>query len=197
MATTNYITIVSLALAFSFLSHGQQAQDSSECRLIKAADLFDAQAPMFDAYPVVREKVANPRLDLTSNPVARKYRTVLRLAISEGPNFAGHYRLVHWGCGTSCAMFAVVNLRTGRVITPEGFSAVGGVYVYADEFLSDTESDGWGFRHKSNSRLLVVVGALLSDDDSKEGAFYFALDGEKLHLIHSTLVTKHCSGAKQ
>jgi hypothetical protein len=173
----------------------QQVQTSSECRMIKAPDLFDLQAPRFDAYPVIREKVANPRLDLTSNQVARKYRTVLRLGITEGPNFAGHYRLIHWGCGTSCAMFAVVNLKTGRVITPEGFWGVGGVNLYADEFLPNTESDGWGFRHKGDSKLLIVAGTLLSDSDSKEGAFYFVLNDE-LQLMHSTLVRKNCGGAK-
>jgi hypothetical protein len=173
-----------------------QVQTSSECRMIKAPDLFDLQAPRFDAYPVIREKVANPRLDLTSNQVARKYRTVLRLGITEGPNFAGHYRLIHWGCGTSCAMFAVVNLKTGRVITPEGFWGVGGVNLYADEFLPNTESDGWGFRHKGGSKLLIVAGTLLSDNDSKEGAFYFVLNDEKLQLMHSTLVRKNCGGAK-
>jgi hypothetical protein len=92
-------------------------------------------------------------------------------------------------------MFAVVNLKTGRVITPEEFSAVGGVNLYADEFLPNTESDGWGFRHKSDSKLLVVAGALLSANDSKEGAFYFVLNDEKLHLMHATLVRKACGGA--
>jgi hypothetical protein len=165
--------------------------------LIKASDLFDPQAPRFDAYSVTPEEVANPKLNLGSNPIARRYRTVLRIAIAGGPNFAGHYKLVHWGCGTSCAMFAVVNLKTGRVITPEGFSAVGGVSLYADEFLPNTESDGWGFRHKRDSTLLVVAGALLSESDSKEGAFYFVLGEEKLRLIHSTLVRKNCGDMKQ
>ncbi len=194
---TCWIVLVSVLLIPSIASLGQQVQAPSECRLIKAADLVDPLAPSFDAYPVFREEVANPRLNLASNPIARKYRTVLRLAITEGPNFAGYYRLVHWGCGTSCAMFAVVNLKTGRVITPEWFSEVVGVNLYADEFLPNTESDGWGFRHKSDSKLLVVAGALLSEDDSKEGAFYFVLNGEKLHLIHSTPVRKNCGGLKQ
>lgn len=189
---TNCIALVSVVLTTSMAYFSQQVRAPSECRLIKAADLVDPRAPSFDAYPVTREEVANPRLNL-----ARRYRTVLRLAITEGPNFAGYYRLVHWGCGTSCAMFAVVNLKTGRVITPEGFSAVGGVNFYADEFLPNTESDGWGFRHKSVSKLLVVAGALLSENDSKEGAFYFVLNDEKLYLIHSTLVRKNCGVIKQ
>jgi len=163
-----------------------------DCWYITASDLADVKAPTFDTYRVIQETVENPKLDLASNPVARKYRTVLRLEIAKGPNYAGHYRLVYWGCGTSCANFAVVNLKTGRVITPEGLSEVVGVRFYADEFLPNTDSDGWGFRHKRNSSLLVITGSLLSDSGSREGAFYFVLNGERLHLIHSTVVTKNC-----
>src|SRR5882724_4148471 len=81
---TCWIVLVSVLLIPSIASLGQQVQAPSECRLIKAADLVDPLAPSFDAYPVFREEVANPRLNLASNPIARKYRTVLRLAITEG-----------------------------------------------------------------------------------------------------------------
>lgn len=88
-------------------------------------------------------------------------------------------------------MFAVVNLKTGRVITPKSFSAVSEVHVLADDFLQDTESKSWVVRFKRNSKLLVAIGALDEDDD-REGAFYFLLEGESLRLIHSTVVKKNC-----
>jgi hypothetical protein len=46
---------------------------------------------------------------------ARQFRTVLRLAAAEGPNFNGHYRIAVWGCGTNCIEWAIINLRTGSV----------------------------------------------------------------------------------
>ena len=116
--------------------------------------------------------------------MARKYRTVLRLEISKGPNYAAHYRLVYWGCGTSCANFAVVNLKTGRVITPEGFSEVVGVRFYADEFLPNTDSDGWGFHKEGQQLRWGHWCSPLEDSGSREGAFYFVLRGERLRLIH-------------
>ena len=63
----------------------------------------------------------------------------------EGPNYAGHYRVVVWGCGTSCAMFAVVDLRNGKVITTRDFATVSGAHLAAADFLVGTASDGWGF----------------------------------------------------
>lgn len=35
-----------------------------------------------------------------------------------GPNFAGHYVIVTWGCGSPCMMAAIVDLRSGRVFPP-------------------------------------------------------------------------------
>jgi len=36
-------------------------------------------------------------------------------ASPSGPNFAGQFTLVRWGCGSSCIMYAVVSAKTGRV----------------------------------------------------------------------------------
>lgn len=169
---------------------------SGDCRFITAADLFDPKAPVFEAYRAAgREHVSSPKLDLTSNPIAKRYRTVLRLEMTKGPNYDGHYRVAFWGCGASCAMFAVVNLKTGRVITAQEFTTVLGTHLDADEFLPNTGSDGWGFRYKSDSSLLVVVGAP-DEDESRQGAYYFALQEERLRLIHTTRVSKNCENAK-
>ena len=32
-----------------------------------------------------------------------------------GANFAGHYSVVAWGCGTECETFMIVDLKTGKV----------------------------------------------------------------------------------
>jgi hypothetical protein len=169
---------------------------TEKCRLITAADLSDAKAPGFGKYTTTtQEVVSTPRLDLKSNPIAKTYRTVLRQEQAEGPNYAGHYRVAFWGCGASCAMFAVVNLKTGRVITAREFATVLGTHLTADDFLPGTKSNGWGFRFKIDSSLLVILGAP-DEDESKAGAYYFVLQGEKLRLIHATHVNKNCENVK-
>jgi len=175
-----------------------ELSEYEKCRLVTAADLADAKAPSFQNYAVAKEEHGPPyKLDLSSNPIAKRYRTVLRLDVERGPNFAGHYRVVIWGCGMSCVMFAVVNLKSGRVITPPDFSDVSGVFVYADDFLarqSDPDSSGL-VRYNAASKLLVVIGDL-DEDESREGAFYFVLEGEKLGLVHATRVKKNCEGLR-
>jgi hypothetical protein len=175
-----------------------QQQDAlspfEECRIVTPTDLKDAKAPSFAAYHVsVPKSRANAKLDLGSNLLAREYRTVLRQELAQGPNFAGHYRVAVWGCGSSCAMFAVIDTDTGRVMTPESFSHTSGVYfdIEVRKAYPRSQSDSWLFAFRKDSRLLVVLGDL-DEDESREGAFYFALDGEQLKLVHTTAVKKDC-----
>lgn len=166
--------------------------DYEKCRMVLASDLHDDNAPKFSDHPAaIREIISNPKLDLKSNPIARRHRTVLRLAAHEGPNFAGHYKVAVWGCGTSCAQFAVVNLKTGRVITPNGFGSNSYVFFGDDDFLPQAESQDGDLRFRKDSKMLVVLGDL-DEDETREGAFYFVIEAERLRLIHSTLVKKDC-----
>jgi hypothetical protein len=166
-----------------------------KCRWVTSTDLADPRAPSFGVYASPKEdRVLAPKLDLTSNPIAKEYRTVLRLGIKEGPNYAGHYRVVVWGCGSSCTMFVVVNLKSGRVISPPGFTHVSGVFFAADDFLPLVKGQDGLLRYESTSKLLVVIGDL-EEDESREGAFYFVLENDKLRLLHSTEVKKNCANA--
>jgi len=203
----NNRTILVPAIAFAAyfcVVPGLQAQrDDSpsafdKCRIVTTEDLVDKEAPVFAAYRVASpETVENPNLDLKSSPTARMYRTVLRREIARGPNFAGHYRVAVWGCGSSCSMFAVVNLNTGRVITPEGFSHTSGVYFGVDnqKLFPESQKNYWLLGFTKDSRLLVVLGDL-DEDESREGAFYFVLDHERLRSIHSTPVKKNCENLR-
>lgn len=169
-----------------------------KCRTVTTGDLIDKTAPIFSDYPVPPpEPVKHPRLDLSSNAIARTYRTVLRTEIARGPNFAGPYRVAVWGCGSSCSMFAVVNLDTGRVITPEGFSHTSGVFLEIDnqKLLPESQSEYSALGFRKDSRLIVVLGDL-DEDENREGAFYLTLEHERLRLIHSTRVKKDCEDSR-
>jgi hypothetical protein len=182
-----FVAVALLLLGASF------AQDE-DCSIIQATDLVDRSAPKFEDYVVQipQRELLHSKLDIASNPIAKTYRTVLRNEIKKGPNFAGHYRLAVWGCGSSCAMFAVIDLMSGKVISETEIESVSGARLSADDFLADASSGYWGFRFKKDSRLLVLVG-ILNEDESQQGAFYFALNHDSLRLIHKTVVKKTCA----
>ncbi len=46
--------------------------------------------------------------------------------------------------------------------------------------------------HSIENSLLVVLGAP-DEDESRAGAYYFALQGHELHLVHTTYaIRRHC-----
>ncbi len=94
------LTRIALLVAATTLAHNATAQ----------------QRPRFEDYPVRGSFIGTPSpVDLRSHPKARLFRTMLRNGAKTGPNFAGYYTIVHWGCGSDCRMIAVVDCRNGRV----------------------------------------------------------------------------------
>jgi hypothetical protein len=76
-------------------------------------------------------------INYKSHLLARQFRTIITDTYKNaGLNFAGHYSIVTWGCGTNCEYGAIVDLQTGIV------------------YAIPTASGGYGY--KKNSRLLVV-----------------------------------------
>ena len=70
----------------------------------------------FDRYPAHAHFSGRPAaVDLSSDAGARRFRTVLREGARAGPNFAGAFTVVTWGCGSNCLQLAVVGARNGSV----------------------------------------------------------------------------------
>ena len=97
--------------------------------------------PQFKDYPVKSVYTGKTaQLDL-SDEGARMFRTRLRDALKEKPDFAGEYVITMWGCGASCRMYSFVNKRTGKLLS----DGLGGEERQEDIVAS-----------KANSRLLVT-----------------------------------------
>lgn len=82
--------------------------------------------PRFADYPAKVTYSGKPApVDLASHRDARRFRTRLRRGAARGPNFAGAYTVVTWGCGTACQMIAVVAARNGKVAFAPGAASAG------------------------------------------------------------------------
>jgi hypothetical protein len=147
--------------------------------------LFSATAAAehwpFQDYPatVVRQRPAHLKLD---TPVARQYVTRIRQALREakqhGPDFAGHYTVAGWGCGTECAAFVIVDDTTGEVHAPPEIAHGVSLGVGGPEFRPD-------------SRLMVVASC---PDPQVYGLErcqrkFYEWDGSQLILRNSEPVT--------
>lgn len=70
----------------------------------------------FEAYSVTQKLRGEPApVQLQSAGYGRTFRTRLRKGARTGPNFAGTFTVVIWGCGAPCQMVAVVDARSGRL----------------------------------------------------------------------------------
>jgi hypothetical protein len=120
-------------------------------------------------------KVTPPRIDSSE---ARRYRTVIRHGAADGSNFAGHFAVVAWGCGSSCSERAIVDTRSG--------------HVYFDRRLRDLDTtqakaindkdEQFPAYFSVSSRLLVIVGAP-NEDESRDGVAFYEWTGSQLKLL--------------
>ena len=160
-----------------------------DCYPITSADLRRPDAPRFEQFPPRDRFTGQPTpVNLRSHPMARQYRAVLQKGAAAGPNFAGHFTIVGWGCGASCVTFAVVDARTGSVHFPRNFHGVLGNHLATDDF-EPTGNGYWGLRYRIDSELLILLGAL-DEDENREGATYYVFRNGTFRHVYSVHVKK-------
>jgi len=71
--------------------------------------------PKFEEFPIDKVFTGVPKAVDLSDPDDRKYRTQYRTQTRKGPNFAGHFTIVSWGCGSSCECHPIVDALTGKI----------------------------------------------------------------------------------
>jgi hypothetical protein len=176
-----------LVLAFALVlppAFAAHAQDGDE-NLIRLADI-PKDAPRFEDYPAKPFAGANAAPDVTSDPLSKRYRTQLRSWAGEKPNFAGHYILATWGCGTSCMQIAIIDAISGKVFHPVGARVNTIEDVDADALVDGREgerrNDFGALRYRPDSRLLVLFG---TPDGRKEneGISYFVWEHDQLQRV--------------
>lgn len=170
--------------------------------------------PRFGDFPAREAFRREPAQPVLTTPEERLYRTVIRRGVSRGwgvedgttgkelavpgLNFAGHYVIVRWGCGSPCLMVAIVDLRTGRVFPPPFHH--GPVHSYFHVRW------GWPmeqplmeppFAYRLDSRLLIAniceadkavrTEGRVAYESQRCGAHYFVMSGHGLRLFHKVL----------
>lgn len=159
--------------------------------------------PRFTRYLVPKERIAHPaRPDLRGGD-ARLFRTRLREAAQEGPNFAGHYTIASWGCGTGCLNFAVIDLKTGRVAFDERMRSLTNARI---AFSEDDADDRFAARlqaqyvfgvmlFRPDSALFVRLGQP-NEDETRDGIEYFRWTGTRFARLAFYPAAKLCKKPK-
>lgn len=162
-----------------------------------------APAPRFEDYPAPAAKIARPApVDLRGNKAARRFRSALGEAQKAGPNFAGHYTIAGWGCGTGCLDWGVIDQASGKVTfdprirTLENLADDWDRYkettrIYAQRGANKADFDQLLFR--PDSALLITLGAPGEDgtredgtraDGTRNGIAYWRWSGRRFTRVH-------------
>jgi hypothetical protein len=147
--------------------------------LLWSAQFPSAHKPYpFEKYPVTKTYEGKPVPPLLDTPRSIEYRTRIRNGAKEGPNFAGHYTVISWGCGTSCGVYVIVDAQTGQVYWPPEISRGVELNVAEPEY-------------RLNSTLMVVASCpppeIYGYKDCKR--MYYSWIGSKFSLLKSEPVT--------
>jgi len=141
-----------------FTSRRGSSQLMLRCRL-KLSAIFimatcwavSSQAPRFEDFSASVSERASKVSPRITTPFQRQFRTQIIQQSWLLPNFAGHFRIAEWGCGSSCVQIAVIDLDTGHVWDGP-FSTLSYAVPYRYEG-GDTELD-----YRRGSRLLIARG---------------------------------------
>jgi len=163
-----YAVVVALLLVLGFSSFAQVAKD--------------AKLPRFEDFPETERWAGSPPKVMLDRPVVRMFRGQFRYAALQPPNFAGHYRIAIWGCGTQCLEGGMIDLATGKVIElPTSLRGEGGEYW----MLCFSAFQPSGIESRPNSRLLEIRCANITGKDG--GAYlrtsYFVFENDSFRKI--------------
>ena len=116
------LSILGLAaqvLAFTSCRQATDQHQSTGASTASSPTESSVQLPRFSSFPVTDTGPVSPApLKFGRDTLARRFRTVLQEGARRGPNFAGQFTIIGWGCGSSCQMNAVVDARSGRIFQP-------------------------------------------------------------------------------
>jgi len=134
------------------------------------------KTPDFTDYPVSAIFHGAPAAPKLSTPGQRMFRTMIRQGAAKGANFAGHYAIAEWGCGTACVQIAVVDIQSGAVY--EGpFGTLPKAYIAYGTNPEDIET---GILYRPDSELFVARGC---PSDQQPGTYYYRWAGSAFTLL--------------
>jgi hypothetical protein len=109
---------------------------------------FHHQFSDYKVDSIYKGELADP--DFKTDPQARHYQTRIKNECEEqGVNFAGHYTITEFGCGTFCSTMAIVDRITGKIIY--------------SKIPFDKDDGHCGCDYQTNSSMLIVNTCGLDD----------------------------------
>jgi hypothetical protein len=136
--------------------------------------------PRFSDYAVKTVYHGRPARPIITKEF-RTFRTMIRRGARSPVQFAGHYTVAGWGCGTDCNGFVVVDSKTGKVY--EGLGVAG----LPPSWLEDYGEEAMERMEFYPDSRLMKINACPAEENC--GLYdYEMVDGKGLKLIRKELL---------
>jgi hypothetical protein len=132
-----------------------------------------SEAPQFKNFPANPQ--SGPDVPIKWTKSAHVFRARIARAARKPANFAGHYVLTYWGCGSSCVTGVVIDKLTGQIISLP--------FTICCATPKSTSFKPIEFR--LTSRLVVFAG--LRNKEPPMGAHFYEFDGASFIFITTVL----------
>ncbi|HEX8288534.1 MAG TPA: hypothetical protein VF556_11085 [Pyrinomonadaceae bacterium] len=111
----------------------------------------------------------------------------MKEALNDKPNFAGHYIITTWGCGTGCQVGPVIDAKTGKVYYLP--------FPVGQDYQADDDFKPAEFR--LDSKLITFSGFRVDKNEEAEARFYKFENGrfKFLKLLRSSKLTGSLSSS--
>jgi hypothetical protein len=169
--TRRLLVKLSIGLAlFAFWLALAPATTTQSLSATSALKFVDFPASIFTGKP------AKVRLEGSGD---RLFRTRLREAARKGPDFAGHFTVAQWGCGSGCLNTAVIDAISGRIYW------TGPLTFFTFPYLgTKTGREYQGMVYRLDSRLLVADGCPGEEENpAKCGTYYYEWRNQRMKLL--------------
>jgi hypothetical protein len=159
-----------------------QIMQKTMCALMMIGASSWAQQPKvrpdFKAFAVENVFTGAPAVPKLSRS-QQTFRTMIRQGAKSKVEFAGHYTVPRWGCGSGCSTFVIVDSITGAMYN--GFNLADLPVAWIEKH---GEQEQMGFRPES--RLLKINGCV---NEENCGFYdYTMIEGKGLKLLRKELL---------
>lgn len=169
-----------------------------------AAQTPSRPLPRFEDFPVKEVFNQTPHPPILVTPEQRLYRTRIRNGVEAGwgvwvngewsteqqrpgPNFAGHFIVIVWGCGAACLRMVICDAITGAVYDPPLSAGGLALPILAPAYAAGSAPDVEYYR---DSRLMVIEATPHSDRPNVASyTFYFLWEGNHWKLLRRIPLT--------
>ncbi len=143
-----------------------------------------SRAPQFSDFSVASAfSGVSAAVDYSSDSTGATYKTQYTTQVPKGPNFAGHYTVVTWGCGSNCIVYTIVDNMTGTIY-PGGGSDTGDVQFQKNSSLIiEKNTNGSKFYVWQDNTLELVYTSISSTPSASPSTVSNRVqDGSKLKV---------------